>query len=280
MFSRSDGATALQADLVRALSFSVEQIELEGPEGREPALAGLAGIWTGDKGSVALLVRRMNSRAIERYLYAHPIVTEAELRAAIDEGLAFLEDLGFSMDLPEHVTLGAEARERRLRLWNKLRKIRTQRRPPAPPRPAGGTHAEGPEGPEGPAGGSETARVMEEALGESGSGDGSDTESGSTLPFAQEVAATAGELTGDIDPDEAVTPPTPLDIDIDLRGMAGAPAEPDPREAEQAMGPAGAPAVGLRGSDASRAVLGRIGLVRRRGGAGRPDPIARLLSFF
>ena len=39
MFSRSDGPTALRADLVHALSFSVQQAELEGPLGLEPAVS-------------------------------------------------------------------------------------------------------------------------------------------------------------------------------------------------------------------------------------------------
>ena len=42
MFSRSDGPTALRADLVHALSFSVQQAELEGPLGLEPAVAAMA----------------------------------------------------------------------------------------------------------------------------------------------------------------------------------------------------------------------------------------------
>jgi hypothetical protein len=352
MFSRSDGATALQADLVRALSFSAEQIELEGPEGREPALAGLAGIWNGDKGSVAVLVRRMHSRVVERYLYAHPIISDAELRAAVEEGIAFLEDLGFAMDLPEHVTLSAEARERRLRLWNKLRKIRSERRPAAPRRT--GRPAER-------AGGEPTERVVPparepeaaEAGGESGStatlpdtgrgqepdlaqaeatgrepdtgpGSGSGRANGSSggagsgrdagVDFAADAGRDAGveldtgaerelgfepdpaaepqtgsalaagvepgvagdapqaaSLPGDIDPDEAVTPHTPADLAM---RMVLASEEAAAGETE-ALGSAVASARAER----ARAVLGRIELIRRRGG-GRIGTLARLLSFF
>jgi hypothetical protein len=125
MFSRSDGPTALRADLVRALAFSVQQCELETPQGaNEPAVAALAGVWNGRKGFVALVLYRIPSQSVERYVFADAIDSDDALSNAIEEGLAFAESFGFGMDAPEFLGLDLEQQEQRLRLWDKLRKPR------------------------------------------------------------------------------------------------------------------------------------------------------------
>jgi hypothetical protein len=124
MFSKTDGPTALRADLVRALSFSHDRIERSSEGGTVAALAALAAVWNGRKGHVALIVRDVEPAAIERYVGSEPILSESELDSAVEEGLAFAESLGFSMDAPEFVMLSNDAREERIYRWNKLRKIR------------------------------------------------------------------------------------------------------------------------------------------------------------
>ncbi len=124
MFSKTDGPTALRADLVRALSFSHDRIERHGAGATVSSLAALAAVWNGRKGHVALIVRDVEPAAIERYVGSGPILSESDLEAVLEEGLAFAESLGFSMDAPEFTILSPEAREARIYRWNKLRKIR------------------------------------------------------------------------------------------------------------------------------------------------------------
>jgi hypothetical protein len=135
MFSRSDGPTALRADLVRALAFSVQQCELETPQGaNEPAVAALAGVWNGRKGFVALVLYRIPSQNVERYVFADAIDSDDALSHAVEEGLAFAESFGFGMDAPEFLGLDLEQQEKRLRLWDKLRKPRPGIAPQPEPR--------------------------------------------------------------------------------------------------------------------------------------------------
>lgn len=135
MFSRSDGPTALRADLVRALAFSIQQGELETPQGgTEPAVAALAAVWNGRKGFVALVLYRIASQNVERYVFADTIDGEKALGNAVEEGLAFAESFGFGMDSPDFMELDASQQEQRLRLWNKLRKPRTGIESPVPAR--------------------------------------------------------------------------------------------------------------------------------------------------
>ena len=124
MFSKTDGPTALRADLVRALSFSHDRIERLVQGATVASLAALAAVWNGRKGHVALIVRDVEPAAIERYVGSAPILSESDLDSAVEEGLAFAESLGFSMDAQEFVLLSNEAREERIYRWNKLRKIR------------------------------------------------------------------------------------------------------------------------------------------------------------
>ena len=57
MFAQGDGPTALRADLIRALAFSLQDVEVDMGRGPERARAGLAGVWNGRKGQVVILVR-------------------------------------------------------------------------------------------------------------------------------------------------------------------------------------------------------------------------------
>ena len=131
MFSKTDGPTALRADLVRLLSFSHERIERISAGATVTSVAALAGVWNGRKGHVALLLRDVEPSLIERYVGDTPISSEAALDAAVEEGIAFAESLGFSMDAAEFLTLTSEARDGRIYRWNKLRKVR-QASPVAP----------------------------------------------------------------------------------------------------------------------------------------------------
>jgi hypothetical protein len=124
MFSKTDGPTALRADLVRSLSFSHDPIERLSGGTSVASVAALAGVWNGKKGHVALLIRDIEPAGLERYVGDAPITTEAALDAAVEEGLAFAETLGFAMDAPEFTSLSSEARDERVYRWNKLRKLR------------------------------------------------------------------------------------------------------------------------------------------------------------
>ncbi|MGH7290803.1 MAG: hypothetical protein ACREJT_06310, partial [Myxococcota bacterium] len=124
MFSKTDGPTALRADLVRSLSFSHDRIERLSGGASVGSVAALAGVWNGRKGHVALLIRDIEPAGLERYVGDAPITSEAGLDSAVEEGLAFAETLGFSMDAPEFTSLSSEARDERIYRWNKLRKLR------------------------------------------------------------------------------------------------------------------------------------------------------------
>lgn len=125
MFSKTDGPTALRTDLVRALSFSLDRVQRISGGASVTSVAALAGVWNGRKGHVALLVRDVEPALIERYVGDGPISSETELDAAVEEGLAFAESLGFSMDPPDFIVLPAEERAGRIHRWNKLRKVRS-----------------------------------------------------------------------------------------------------------------------------------------------------------
>jgi hypothetical protein len=132
MFSKTDGPTALRADLLRALAFSAQPIERTVGGRTVGSVAALAGVWNGKKGYVAVLIRDIEPPAIERYVSDNALLTESMLDAAVEEGIAFAESLGFSLDAPEFAGLSAEQRDARLGRWNKLRKLR---KPEPAPRP-------------------------------------------------------------------------------------------------------------------------------------------------
>ena len=122
MFSESEGPTALRQDLIRALSLSAGPGQMQGASGAESACAALSAVWNGRKGYVAVLVRSLETKTIQRYTYADAIRTELELDGAVDEGLAFAESFGFVMDDPTFVELGPIEQKERLDSWNQLRK--------------------------------------------------------------------------------------------------------------------------------------------------------------
>jgi len=131
MFAKSDGPTALRADLVRALAFSEAKVERPGDAALVESVAALAAVWNGRKGYVALLVRDVEPPRIDRYVTEGAITSEQALEAATEEGIAFAESLGFQLDSPRFTELSEDAREARLHRWNKLRKIRKPNAPPA-----------------------------------------------------------------------------------------------------------------------------------------------------
>jgi len=124
MFSKTDGPTALRADLLRALAFSVQPIERSLAGRSVGSVAALAAVWNGKKGYVALLIRDIEPPAIERYVCDTTLLTETMLDAAVEEGIAFAESLGFTLDAHEFASLADEQRDARLHRWNKLRKLR------------------------------------------------------------------------------------------------------------------------------------------------------------
>jgi hypothetical protein len=136
MFSKTDGPTALRADLLRALAFSAQPIERRVGGRTVGSVAALAGVWNGKKGYVAVLIRDIEPPAIERYVSDNALLTESMLDAAVEEGIAFAESMGFSLDAPEFAGLSAEQRDARLGRWNKLRKLRKPEASPAAPAPA------------------------------------------------------------------------------------------------------------------------------------------------
>ncbi|HXX46889.1 MAG TPA: hypothetical protein VEN47_01595 [Myxococcota bacterium] len=136
MFAKSDGPTALRADLVRALAFSEAKVERPGDAALVESVAALAAVWNGRKGYVALLVRDVEPPRIDRYVTEGAITSEQALEAATEEGIAFAESLGFQLDSTHFAALSEDAREARLHRWNKLRKIR---KPDAPASSLGDT---------------------------------------------------------------------------------------------------------------------------------------------
>ncbi|HTO06049.1 MAG TPA: hypothetical protein VMR86_03250 [Myxococcota bacterium] len=124
MFSKSDGPTALRADLVRALSFSEAKVTRDDVSDAVESVAALAAVWNGRKGYVAILVRDVEPARIERYVTEGAITSTEALAAATEEAIAFAETLGFVMDAPVFSDLSEVERESRMQRWNKLRKLR------------------------------------------------------------------------------------------------------------------------------------------------------------
>ncbi|MFI5314170.1 MAG: hypothetical protein ACHQ6T_00585 [Myxococcota bacterium] len=129
MFAKSEGPTALRAELVRALCFSEAKIEQPGGGDPVESVAALAAVWNGRKGYVALLVRDVAGSQIDRYVTENAITSREALSVATEEAIEFAESLGFAMDAPAFAELAEAERESRMLRWNKLRKLR---KPPAP----------------------------------------------------------------------------------------------------------------------------------------------------
>ncbi len=128
MFSQLDGPTSLRADLVRALAFSLADVEQSEPDGTHLCRAAVAGIWNGTKGVVVVLLRRLDPARVTRYRFAHPVDNEADLDSAVESGLGFALSLGFLMDDPEFKRLDEVERTLRVARWDELRKVKHARR--------------------------------------------------------------------------------------------------------------------------------------------------------
>ncbi len=128
MFSKLDGPTSLRADLVRALAFSLADVDQDGPDGAKLCRAGVAGIWNGEKGVVVVILRQLEPAAVTRYRFAHPIDNVGDLDSAVESGLGFALSLGFLMDDPEFQRLDETERSLRIARWDEMRKVRGARR--------------------------------------------------------------------------------------------------------------------------------------------------------
>jgi hypothetical protein len=137
MFAKSDGPTALRPDLVRALAFSMEPVEIETSAGRSRCEAGMAAIWTGSKGEVVVVIRQIEPPAVARYRFTEPIVSPEDVDQAVDAALGFVTSMGFQPDAAEFGTLSEEAKRSRLSRWDGIRKVRKPKggrgAPPADP---------------------------------------------------------------------------------------------------------------------------------------------------
>jgi hypothetical protein len=138
MFSKLDGPTSLRAELVRALAFSLADVEQAGPDGTHLARAAVAGIWNGEKGVVVVILRQLEPAVVTRYRFAQPIHDEADLDHAVEAGIGFALSLGFLMDDPEFRRLGEVERHLRIARWDEMRKVRSGKRAKAaqPEKPA------------------------------------------------------------------------------------------------------------------------------------------------
>ena len=124
MFAKTDGPTALRADLVRALAFSDGKVEAPGDGAPVESVAALAAVWNGRKGYVALLVRVVEPPRLDRYVTENSITSPEALAVVTEEAIAFAESLGFAMDAHAFAELSEVEREARMQRWNKLRKLR------------------------------------------------------------------------------------------------------------------------------------------------------------
>jgi hypothetical protein len=138
MFARGDGPTALRADLIRALSFSLQDTEVDLGGGPESARAALAAVWNGRKGQVIILVRFVGREAVDRYAYSEPLPSEEDVAQAVELALGFTDSLGLLMDGPEFQDLELHEQDARLRIWDELRTVAAPARPArARPVPSG-----------------------------------------------------------------------------------------------------------------------------------------------
>ncbi len=143
MFAKSDGPTALRAELVRALAFSEGKVEQPGDgETLVESVAALAAVWNGRKGYVALLVRSVSPPKLDRWVSEAAITSPEALDAATDEAMAFAESLGFTMDERTFAQLAEAERGARMDRWNKLRKLRKASAPRVTENANGGDTAE------------------------------------------------------------------------------------------------------------------------------------------
>ncbi len=126
MFTLEDGPTALRAELIRGLSFSTRAEAIATSAGAEPerAVAGVASVWNGKSGFIAVLIRFLDPPRVDLYVYTEPLTTIGELESIAGKAGAFATQLGFKMDAPEFTSLVPDRQEERLRQWNRIRKSR------------------------------------------------------------------------------------------------------------------------------------------------------------
>ncbi len=131
MFKQVDGPTALRRDLVLALSFSRGSAELETDDGIERCCAGLAGVWNGKKGFVAVIVRHLDQPRLRRWVYEARLRDAESVLTAVEAGIAFTKSLGLEMDSTSFIELGSEEQAARIDGWNDMRKLSRQPRLPS-----------------------------------------------------------------------------------------------------------------------------------------------------
>lgn len=123
MFTAADGPTALRAELVRALCFSLSLERISEPDFEGDCCAAISAVWNGKKGYVAILVRQADPALLRRYVTPRSCRSESSLRETLDQAVEFLDGMGFSMDSHEFEGLSSAERENRLEEWNALRKL-------------------------------------------------------------------------------------------------------------------------------------------------------------
>ena len=126
MFTVADGPMALQAELVRALSLSLNATKLDGSDLEGRFCAALAAVWNGKKGTVALLLRNLDKPILRRHVFSGPLTSAKAVASAVDEGIAFAESMGFKMDQPDFAELDEPEQTERLGCWNDLRRAKNK----------------------------------------------------------------------------------------------------------------------------------------------------------
>ncbi len=144
MFTRGDGPTALRADLVRGLSFSNGPQEIRTDDRAEQAVAGVASVWNGSRGFVAVLFRFIDPPRVERYMTSEALTDDSALASAQAAALEFARSRGFRMDDPEFAGLAEDLRAKRLHNWNLIRKVRDPAKQPAAAAPVAAAGVEAP----------------------------------------------------------------------------------------------------------------------------------------
>jgi hypothetical protein len=122
MFSLAEGPTAIRPAMVRAMAFSLADVEQTSGHRRESVRGALAAVWNGRAGQVVVVVRFVERGDVERYAWTEPIRSESDLEEAIRAGISCAENLGLQMDDAEFGTLSAAEQKARMRRWNELRK--------------------------------------------------------------------------------------------------------------------------------------------------------------
>lgn len=128
MFTKEDGPTALRADLVRGLSLSTGPVQVRSDKGAEFAVGGVASVWNGSRGFVAIVIRFLEPPRVERYMYSKPLPDEAAVIGAEAAALDFARELGLELDALTFADLDEASRARRLQNWDRIRKVRAPAR--------------------------------------------------------------------------------------------------------------------------------------------------------